>query len=71
MTKEEAGKLFDQVDRNGDGVITMEEWLGNPVVDRVVGISDVLSFFGPDTDRNEKISREEFLMYLGRTGRLD
>lgn len=70
MTEEEAGVLFDRVDSDGDGdgVITMQEWMQSP--QRPAGPRDPISnFLNADRDRDKTISREEFLQYNRQFGR--
>ena len=49
-----AQKLFPKADRNGDGVITVEEW--------VAGGYKFEKFAIVDTDRNGRITIKEFLV---------
>ncbi|MCT4352083.1 hypothetical protein M5362_02900 [Streptomyces sp. Je 1-79] len=62
MTEQEASELFDQIDTDAEGMITLGEWLGRPHADQGPN-SPVGNFMSADTDRSRAISREEFLRH--------
>ncbi|WP_181768022.1 hypothetical protein [Streptomyces albidus (ex Kaewkla and Franco 2022)] len=62
MDEEEAGKLFDEIDTDGDGMITFPEWNQHP--ESFKGkCSPLGDFLQMDMNWDREIGREEFIRH--------
>ena len=53
--------VFDLLDSNGDGVLTLDEMLKNPLIAPFAGFLKTPGFFGPDIDAQIAITKDDLV----------
>jgi len=58
--------MFKKLDRNGDGFISLDEWMASPLAKADKAKAKKI-FAGADTDDDGKVSLEEYKVYYEKT----